>query len=134
MMIVAYLVERCEMSVEKALIDFVAARHPGIYKPEYIAELCARFVDPPHHIACGSCACVRTCVRTCVCVCACARATIVLSVCLQYRTSLVMLCPLSAHRFRAHMRASLRYDGEPEGLAPTVPPSWSVPDETVRLT
>jgi hypothetical protein len=92
---VAYLVERCEMSVEKALIDFVAARHPGIYKPEYIAELCARFVDPPHHTACGARACVRTCVRAyvcvcvCVCVCvrACVRATIVLFVCLEYRTA-----------------------------------------------
>lgn len=46
-MIVSYLVEHEEMSVEQALTTFAEMRPPGIYKDHYILELCKRYDGLP---------------------------------------------------------------------------------------
>ncbi|VDL57455.1 unnamed protein product [Hymenolepis diminuta] len=45
-MIVSYLVEECQCSLEYALQLFADARKPGIYKANYLKELYTRFDDP----------------------------------------------------------------------------------------
>lgn len=45
-MIISYLVETDTASVDAALVEFAAARAPGIYKGDYIHELYTRFDDP----------------------------------------------------------------------------------------
>jgi mRNA-capping enzyme len=42
-LISAYLVENCDMSVEAAAWKFAEHRPSGIYKPEYVQELCDRY-------------------------------------------------------------------------------------------
>lgn len=44
-LIVAYMVERMDCSVEAALLAFAQARPPGIYKEDYIRELFRRYED-----------------------------------------------------------------------------------------
>jgi len=43
-MIVAYLVEEMDYSVEDAIRFFARSRTPGIYKDDYIRDLCERYV------------------------------------------------------------------------------------------
>lgn len=45
LLIISYLVEEMEMSVDIALADFRMARPPGIYKSQYIQELYKRYDD-----------------------------------------------------------------------------------------
>nr|CDS26286.1 mrna capping enzyme [Hymenolepis microstoma] len=45
-MIVSYLVEECQCSLEYALQLFAEARKPGIYKADYLKQLYTRFDDP----------------------------------------------------------------------------------------
>lgn len=42
-LIVSYMVERLDFSVDAALANFLEARDPGIYKREYVAELYRRY-------------------------------------------------------------------------------------------
>lgn len=44
-LIVSYMVEKTDCSVEAALQSFASARPPGIYKEEYIRELYRRYGD-----------------------------------------------------------------------------------------
>ncbi|CAG0887238.1 unnamed protein product [Darwinula stevensoni] len=44
-LIIAYLIEKCDWSVEAALTGFAECRHPGIYKPDYLSELYKRYGD-----------------------------------------------------------------------------------------
>lgn len=45
-LIVSYLVEKADWAVDAAINAFANARPPGIYKQDYLAELCARYGDP----------------------------------------------------------------------------------------
>ena len=45
LLIISYLVEVLEMSVDAALAEFAMARPPGIYKTDYIQELYRRYDD-----------------------------------------------------------------------------------------
>lgn len=44
-LIVSYMVERLDCSVEAALMEFARVRPPGIYKDDYIKELFRRYGD-----------------------------------------------------------------------------------------
>lgn len=44
-LIVSYMVERMDCSVEAAILAFAQARPPGIYKDDYIKELFRRYDD-----------------------------------------------------------------------------------------
>ncbi|XP_044752230.1 mRNA-capping enzyme [Coccinella septempunctata] len=44
-LIVSYLIQKCDCSLELALAMFAKARPPGIYKPDYIQELYRRYDD-----------------------------------------------------------------------------------------
>lgn len=61
-MIAAYLYEREELALEAALLKFSTSRPHGIYKPDYVAELCARYdgepdteVRPVCYTTCSNC-------------------------------------------------------------------------------
>lgn len=44
-LIVSYMVEKLDCSVEAALLEFAQVRPPGIYKADYIKELFRRYED-----------------------------------------------------------------------------------------
>uniref|UniRef100_A0A7E4V211 TYR_PHOSPHATASE_2 domain-containing protein n=1 Tax=Panagrellus redivivus TaxID=6233 RepID=A0A7E4V211_PANRE len=44
-MIVSYLIRETKLDLATAVKEFADARSPGIYKEEYLADLCLRFID-----------------------------------------------------------------------------------------